>query len=125
MIKITQIVCPCCGKFAPMDFSFPEEADLYAVEVKGLGRGRGVKIIDRYSILEPGNTNAEEIGERLLELLGAFLTRDVISMDDLRAALPEGSLDDVDEFNTRVADLETIIEDLTEVAIVSVTFSGI
>ena len=118
MIKITQIVCPCCGKFAPMDFSFPEEADLYAVETKGLGRGKGTKVVDRYSILESDNVTAEAVGGRLLELLGAFLTRDVISMDDLRAVLPEGSLDDVDELNTRIADLETIIEDLTEAAIV-------
>ena len=51
---MTQIVCPLCGKFNSYDnFSVPEDVDVVAVEVRGLGRGKGVEVVEIYSILDP------------------------------------------------------------------------
>ena len=66
---MTQLICPMCGKFSPYDFSPCGDQDIYAIEVKGLGRGKGVKVVNKYSILDPRNEAVKNIGNRLLDLL--------------------------------------------------------
>ena len=48
------IVCPLCGRHVPEAVFDPSnfEDDVIAVEVSGLGRGRGFQVTDRYSILD-------------------------------------------------------------------------
>jgi len=43
-----------CGRFASLRFFDPTsfESDIYAVDVRGLGRGKGVKVVSRTSVLE-------------------------------------------------------------------------
>jgi len=43
-----------CGRFASLRFFDPTsfDADIYAVDVRGLGRGKGVKVVSRTSVLE-------------------------------------------------------------------------
>ena len=51
-----QVVCVFCGKFSPHDgFSINKDLDIVAVETRGLGRGKGTKVVDRYSILGSGD----------------------------------------------------------------------
>jgi len=42
-----------CGRFASLRFFDPTsfDADIYAVDVRGLGRGKGVKVVSRTSVL--------------------------------------------------------------------------
>jgi len=42
--------------------------DVFAVEVTGLGRGKGVKVTGTYSILQPGDATIELIKDRILEI---------------------------------------------------------
>jgi len=54
MIGMSQLVCPLCGRFVGVKHFDPRffEHDIYAVEVRGLGRGRGFEVVGRYSVLD-------------------------------------------------------------------------
>jgi chromosome segregation ATPase len=43
-----------CGRFASLRFFDPDsfESDIYAVDVRGLGRGKGVEVVSRTSVLD-------------------------------------------------------------------------
>ena len=47
------VVCPLCGRHIPETVFDPSEFqdDIYAVDVSGLGRGRGFQVTGQYSIL--------------------------------------------------------------------------
>ena len=51
---MSQFICPLCGKFVsvakydPSDF----EEDILLVQVRGLGHGKGVEVVERYSMLQ-------------------------------------------------------------------------
>lgn len=47
------LVCPLCGRHVPVQVFDPStfEDDITAVEVAGLGRGRGFQVTGRYSVL--------------------------------------------------------------------------
>jgi hypothetical protein len=49
------IVCPLCGRHVPENVFDPGnfKDDIYAVEVIGLGRGRGFAVTETYSIQDP------------------------------------------------------------------------
>ena len=51
---MSQLCCPLCGRFASLRFFDPSsfESDIYAVDVRGLGRGKGVEVVSRTSVLE-------------------------------------------------------------------------
>ncbi len=50
---MSQLCCPLCGRFASLRFFDPTsfESDIYAVDVRGLGRGKGVEVVSRTSVL--------------------------------------------------------------------------
>ena len=111
-----------CGKFSPYDFSPTGDLDICAVETKGLGRGRGTKVMDKYSILDPENEVIKKIGNRVLELLDILLDKGCLDPDFVYEILPEDYkdeiiaeyIDEVDELQGRLTDSEKLIEDLTE-----------
>ena len=104
--------------FNPSSF----DADIYAVEVKGLGRGKGVKVTDKYSILEPGNEVVEKIGSRLLELLEILFDKGCLEPYDVYKVLPENFrdeiiedyVDELDELRGRLAEYQELVEELSE-----------
>ncbi len=51
---MSQLCCPMCGRFASLRFFDPAsfESDIYAVDVRGLGRGKGVEVVSRTSVLK-------------------------------------------------------------------------
>jgi hypothetical protein len=51
---MSQLCCPLCGRFASLRFFDPTsfESDIVAVDVRGLGRGKGVEVVSRTSVLE-------------------------------------------------------------------------
>jgi hypothetical protein len=64
-----------CGRFVSLNHFDPSEFedDIYVVEVRGLGRGRGVEVSERYSILKPGDETVELIKDRILDLARLLL----------------------------------------------------
>jgi hypothetical protein len=112
-----------CGKFCSYDnFSVSKDVDVVAVEVRGLGRGKGVKVEETYSILEHDNVNVRIIGVRLLELLEVFLENNCLNPYDVYKVLPEDYRDEVineyigevDELQTRLAQCQELVEELSE-----------
>ena len=116
-----------CGKFSPYDFSPTGDLDICAVETKGLGRGRGTKVMRKYSILEPGNEVASKIGDRLLELLDILLDKGCLDSDSVYEILSERedyldeiideSVDEIDELQKELTDSEKLNEELAELLI--------
>ena len=97
-----QLVCPMCGKFSGYDsFSPCEDSDIYAVEIKGLGRGKGVKVVGKYSILEPGNEVTINIGNRVLALLAILLEKGCIYPSEVYEIMPEDDEAELDEEDRR------------------------
>ncbi len=91
---MSQFECPMCGKFTSIKFYSPEDFDteINIVQVRGLGRGKGVKVIERYSIFEGENQElVDKIGERVAVLYDLFWDDEIVDDDN------EELLDDVNE----------------------------
>ena len=67
---MSQLCCPLCGRFASIRFFDPGsfESDIYGVDVRGLGRGKGVEVVSRLSVLDVPEIVAP-IRNRCLELI--------------------------------------------------------
>jgi len=54
---MSQLICPLCGKFVSVRYYDPSdfEDDILLVQVRGLGRGKGVEIVETYSLLDGGD----------------------------------------------------------------------
>jgi hypothetical protein len=88
---MSQLVCPLCGRFVGVKHFDPRffEDDIYGVEVRGLGRGRGFEVTDRYSLLDdPAITGL--IADRCHRILHLINNKGYIppqELDALRATL--------------------------------------
>jgi len=67
---MTNLVCPLCGRRVNLKSFDPTfyDLDITAVEVTGLGRGRGFREVSNSSILVPGDPTVELIKNRILDL---------------------------------------------------------
>lgn len=68
---MSQLACPLCGRFVSIERFDPSgfESDIFAVNVRGLGRGRGFAVSEIFSVLgEPAVTGP--IAERCRIILG-------------------------------------------------------
>ena len=68
---MSQFICPLCGKFVSVNLYDPSdfEEDILLVQVRGLGHGRGVEVVERYSILNGENPELlNKISDRVAEL---------------------------------------------------------
>jgi hypothetical protein len=86
---LTQLVCPLCGRFVSLAHFDPSgfDSDIYAVEVQGLGRGRGVKVIGQHSILQRGDATLGLIKDRILELSGVLLESGCLKPEEIVSKL--------------------------------------
>ena len=77
-VKMTHLKCPVCGRFVSLAHFNPSEFDMdvYAVEFRGLGRGRGFKKGEEYSVLDSESDTMELIKNRILVLLKLFMDHD-------------------------------------------------
>ena len=68
---MTQLVCPLCGRFVALSIFDPSrfEPDIFAVNVKGLGRGRGFAVSETFSVLGDQEITGL-IAERCRKILG-------------------------------------------------------
>jgi hypothetical protein len=68
---MSQLACPLCGRYVSLSRFDPShfESDIYAVDMIGLGRGRGFAVSETFSVLgEPEITCV--IAERCRIILG-------------------------------------------------------
>jgi chromosome segregation ATPase len=84
-----QLVCPLCGRFVSLTYFDPSgfSDDIYCVEVVGLGRGRGVKVTEKYSILNPGDATIELIKNRIFDLSKLLLNSGCLNREELLSSL--------------------------------------
>jgi hypothetical protein len=108
------ICCPLCGRHVPEDVFDPSEFedDIYAVEVSGLGRGRGFQVTDRYSVLDdPAITGL--IADRCHRILHLIDEEDYLPPEEYRAL--RATLDSWVKYARRLeAENENLKEELEE-----------
>lgn len=86
--------------FDPSGFDY----DIYAVEVKGLGRGRGVEVVKRYSILDPDDEDVILIKNRLLVLLKLLEENRIVSKEEITDYLDRETEEDETESDYKEED---------------------
>ena len=77
---MSQLVCPLCGRFVSLRRFDPSsfESDIFAVNVRGLGRGRGFAVSETFSVLgEPEITGP--IAERCRRILSLIEGKRILS----------------------------------------------
>jgi predicted nucleic acid-binding Zn-ribbon protein len=79
-------LCPLCGRFVSLRFFDPGsfESDIYGVDVRGLGRGKGVEVVSRFSVLNTPEI-VVPIRNRCLELIRIIDRKHPQSRDELIA----------------------------------------
>ena len=81
---MSHLVCPLCGKNAPLSTFNPEslDLDLKLVSFKGLGRGKGFMVSEEFSVLDEPYLSGI-VSERVLALCKIFFDRGVIDATSL------------------------------------------
>ncbi len=104
-----QLKCPLCGrlcsiaKFDPSSF----EDDIYEVQVKGLGRGKGVEVVSERSILDRSHGEiVVKIKDRILTLVKVLQDAEVLEEGEIRSKL------ELDAESPKVKELERPLNDL-------------
>ena len=75
---MSQFICPLCGKFVsvgrydPSDF----EEDILLVVVRGLGHGKGVEVVERYSMLQGENPELLDLISNRIAIIYDLLYED-------------------------------------------------
>jgi len=81
---MSQFICPLCGKFVSVSKYDPSDFkdDILLVEVRGLGRGRGVEVVGRYSLLDGEETHVLGQIRGRVSVLYALLFEDFESEEE-------------------------------------------
>ncbi len=81
-------MCPLCGHLHSIRTYDPEDLplDILAVEKVGLGRGKGTKVVSRFSILGDDDVTPKVIS-RVLILCRLFLDTKLITLNGLKSSL--------------------------------------
>jgi len=60
---MSQFICPLCGKFVSVRYYDPSnfEDDILLVQVRGLGHGRGVEVVEKYSLIDGSDPELLEL----------------------------------------------------------------
>ena len=105
------VVCPLCGRMVSLRTFNPQSLDLnvYVQDVKGLGRGRGFKVVGRGSALDRPSVTGPIKG-RLLDLSLMLYNEGLLSKEEVAErfglVLPENYETLEDERDALQADLE-------------------
>ena len=116
------IGCPLCGKNSSLESFDPSQLDddVYAIQVVGLGRGRGFKTVGRHSLLDDEEV-MEPIKDRLFDLVDLLRKHGTISDDEIKERFGNGSDDEVERvkeyarsLNRRIRGAAERIEEATD-----------
>ena len=91
---MSQFICPLCRKFVSVGHYDPSDfdEDILLVQVRGLGRGKGVEVVDKYSLFEGSNPELLDLISDRVAILYDMLYEDVEEEDD-----EEEYISDLDE----------------------------
>ena len=94
--RISQWQCPLCGKIVSVNHYDPTdfEDDILLVQVRGLGRGKGFELAEKYSLLDGDNP----------ELLDLISDRVAILYDLLYEDIEEEHEDIINDFEEDIID---------------------
>ena len=111
-----QLVCPLCGKLTPEATFLSQDFvvdDVYGVDVRGLGRGKGFKHSEWFSILYDRPDIIEVLKSRVLDLAELFEI-EVVEPDavDPRDDLITDLSEKVIEQNTQLDERDALIRQL-------------
>jgi hypothetical protein len=118
---MSHLVCPLCGKNAPLSTLHPENLplDLELVRFKGLGRGRGFAVGEVTSIM--GDEEITPIVAARLEKLyyffvekGELMVPLIVSSDGLYVGQIEGFKKQLREKNLRISSLDNDLKEIKE-----------
>ena len=75
---MSQFICPLCGKFGSVRYFDPSdfEDDILLVQVRGLGHGKGVEIVEKYSLLDGSDPDLLELISDRIAVLYDLLYED-------------------------------------------------
>lgn len=106
-ISMTHLMCPICGKMTVLARFDPEslDDDVYAIETRGLGKGKGFQFYGKRSILFGSNT-MEKMAERLLTLTGLFISKGLITESELESKLGLTTVKKLDTLRSPLNDEE-------------------
>jgi hypothetical protein len=116
--QLSQLLCPVCGRLLSLKhFNLSDfDREIYAVQVVGLGRGRGVKVTGKHSILQNDDPTVQLIKDRILELSNLLLEhgclerKEIISKTGLESTDPE----EIGKRDALIADLSGEITSLNK-----------
>jgi len=76
---MSQVICPLCGKFVSVRYYDPSdfEDDILLVQVRGLGHGKGVEIVEKYSLLNGDNPELLELISNRVAIIYDLLYEEV------------------------------------------------
>jgi len=85
---MSHVVCPLCGKNAPLSTLNPSvlDLDIKVVSFQGLGRGKGFKVSEKWSILGDDQVTPL-IAERIVELCGMLVNNGILNREIFDAGL--------------------------------------
>ena len=85
---MSHLVCPLCGKNAPLSTLNPSvlDLDLKVVSFQGLGRGKGFKVSEKWSILGDDDVTPV-ISERIVDLCKMLVNEGIIKKDRIAGEL--------------------------------------
>jgi len=77
--------CPLCGKFTSWPQYDPSgfEMDVKVRELKGLGRGKGFRILGEWSLLEDAKEPLLPMKDRLLDLVALFHEHSIVTTNEI------------------------------------------
>ncbi len=81
---MSQFICPLCGKFVSVRHYDPSnfEDDILLVQVRGLGRGKGVEITEKYSLLDGDDPELLDLISDRVDVLYELLYEDDEAEDE-------------------------------------------
>lgn len=102
-LELSFVTCPLCGKMSSLRLFNPQalDQDIYIQNVKGLGRARGFKVINRESALGIDSV-VQPIKNRLIDLVVMMNENDLFSKDEISEMF--GFKEEHDALITLVAD---------------------
>jgi len=98
--------CPICGKYSSIGLYDPSnfEDDILIVKFRGLGRGKGFEIADKYSLFDGSDPD-------LLDLISdrVAVIYDLLYEDDEGDEEEEGETEDDDKDDESLSELEKVL----------------
>jgi len=116
---MSQFICPLCGKFVSVGHYDPSdfEEDIMLVVVRGLGHGKGVEVVERYSMLQGENPELLDLISDRVAVIYDLLYEETEETEDNEEESDTRqyeSLTELDELDKEILSAEEEYEDIND-----------